>query len=157
MAIKYTSRIAKPACYLMMAEAISMRGTCARRRVGCILTDSLGKILSTGYNGTPQGMPHCIDTPCKGADLPSGTGLDLCESIHAEANALLQCPNVGIIHVAYVTASPCIHCVKLLLNTGCCKIIFLEDYPHTEAKDLWERSHGPKSWIQYHKSWKIKF
>lgn len=75
---------------------------------------------------------------CPGANAPSGQGLDACQAIHAEQNALLQCRDVYAIHTAYVTASPCITCCKLLLNTSCERIVFLTPYPHPEAKALWE-------------------
>jgi dCMP deaminase len=85
--------------------------------------------------------PHA----CSGAHSPSGTNLDHCQAIHAEQNALLQCRDVYNIEACYVTTSPCMTCVKLLLNTSCQKIYFLDEYSHTEAKDLWE-SAG-REWI----------
>lgn len=78
-----------------------------------------------------------ISHACPGADSPSGTNLDGCQAIHAEQNALLQCRDVHSIHTCYVTASPCITCVKLLLNTSCEKIVFVEEYPHKAAQELW--------------------
>src|SRR4051812_7976140 len=103
--------------WLIVADMISLRGTCARRRVGCVLTDEHNRVLATGYNGPASGQPHCITSPCAGATLPGGTGLDSCEAIHAEQNALLQCTDVQRIANVYCTASPCIHCVKMLLAT----------------------------------------
>lgn len=84
----------------------------------------------------PVGFPNA----CEGAHARSGTNLDGCEAVHAEQNALLQCRDVYSIDVAYVTASPCMTCTKLLLNTSCREIIFLEEYPHSAAKELWESS-----------------
>ena len=123
--------------FLDVAEVVSRRGTCARRKVGCVLVDHYGHVLSTGYNGPPHNWVHCIDTPCPGASAASGTSLELCEAIHAEQNALLQCKNVYKINTCYCTHSPCIHCTKLLLNTGCRFIFFTHQYSHTEAKGLW--------------------
>lgn len=80
--------------------------------------------------------PHA----CSGSHAPSGTNLDGCQAIHAEQNALLQCQNVYDIDTCYVTASPCITCTKLLLNTGCKRIVFAEEYPHPEAGKLWKSS-----------------
>lgn len=74
---------------------------------------------------------------CEGAHAPSGQSLDACQAIHAEQNAMLQCRDVYAIHTAYVTASPCITCCKLLLNTSCQRVVFLEEYPHAAAKELW--------------------
>lgn len=84
---------------------------------------------------------------CAGADSPSGTNLDACEAIHAEQNALLQCRDVREVRTAFVTTAPCVTCTKLLLNTGCREIIWLNDYPQAEAaRALWEgagRFWGP--------------
>lgn len=80
--------------------------------------------------------PHA----CPGAAAPSGTMLDACQAIHAEQNALLQCRDVRAIHTCYVTVSPCVTCVKLLLNTGCRRIVFTELYPHLAALQLWEEA-----------------
>ena len=124
--------------FLAMAALVSLRATCRRRRVGCVLVDRHKHVLATGYNGVARGVAHCIDTACPGAGLPSGRGLDLCEAIHAEQNALLQCRDAKEIETAYITASPCITCVKLFMNTGCKRIVFLEEYPHAAARNLWK-------------------
>jgi dCMP deaminase len=130
---------------LALARVVATRGTCARRQVGCVLTDAKGRILATGYNGVAAGRSHCRDAGrrCPGALMKSGSGLDLCEAIHAEQNALLQCSDVRDIHTCYVTASPCVHCVKMLLNTGCRRIVFAEDYAHGESKQWWVESDRP--------------
>jgi dCMP deaminase len=133
-------RMSKDEYFTKMGQLVSRRATCARRSVGCVLVSSRGHVLATGYNGTPSGSDHCIDSPCPGASYPSGTGLERCEAVHAEQNALLQCRNVFEIETAYVTAMPCMTCIKLLLNTSCKRIIYIEDYPHAEAKDLWIRN-----------------
>lgn len=151
---------------MAMAVVTAQRATCARRSVGAVFLNERGHVIATGYNGVAAGQPHCnevvelgadyydwgsgVKAPtrmvkimphaCSGACAPSGTNLDGCEAIHAEQNALLQCRDVYSIDTAYVTASPCMTCTKLLLNTGCRSIVFLEDYPHSAAKDLWERS-----------------
>jgi dCMP deaminase len=143
--------------WLAVAAVIAERATCARRRVGCVLVNASYQVLSTGYNGPAAGEPHCIDTGgqtdrrCAGADLPSGTGLSVCEAIHAEANALLQCANVNAIQVAFVTTPPCLDCVKLLMNTGCRRIVCTGDYPQAAAaKELWTR---PKLGRTFNREW----
>ena len=123
--------------FLRMALLVSERGTCVRRKVGCILVNKKNHVLATGYNGNPSGFIHCLDNPCKGANSKSGKDLDKCEAIHAEQNALLQCKDVYDIDTVYCTVSPCIHCVKLLLNTSAKKIVFGEKYIHKEAERLW--------------------
>lgn len=152
---------------LELAKVVASRATCLRRQVGCVLVDARGRVLATGYNGVAAGQPHCnervaqgmmisgvlnpqdlsnvvalVDYPhaCPGAQSPSGTNLDGCEAIHAEQNALLQCRDVDAIDACYCTASPCITCVKLLLNTSCSRIVFLEAYPHKAAEALWAKA-----------------
>lgn len=127
--------------YMMgMAMMAASRATCSRRAVGCVLTNRLNHIIATGYNGVPRGMVHCAVIKCPGADAPSGQSLDACMATHAEQNALLQCRNVEEIETAYVTAQPCISCTKLLMNTGCKRVVYLEPYPHEVAKHLWSKS-----------------
>lgn len=139
-----------------LAVVTAQRATCLRRAVGCVLLNRRGHVLSTGYNGVASGQPHCnsigwtddgvgdgsISHPhaCSGAHAPSGTNLEGCQAIHAEQNALLQCRDVYSIDTAYVTASPCMTCVKLLLNTSCQRVVYLEEYPHSTARDLWVSS-----------------
>lgn len=132
---------------MKLALMTAQRTTCCRRAVGCVLLNARGHVLATGYNGVAAGQPHCNEHDpffetgyphaCSGAHAPSGTNLDGCQAIHAEQNALLQCRDMYAIHTAYVTASPCMTCIKLLLNTNCERIVFVEEYPHSAAKDLW--------------------
>lgn len=145
-----------------MAVLTATRTTCLRRGVGAVLLNGRGHVLSTGYNGVASGQKHCNEVTgtstvyhnlsmrmikhdkhrheCLGAHAPSGTNLDGCQAIHAEQNALLQCRDVYDIDTCFVTASPCMTCTKLLLNTSCKRVVFLEEYPHNEAKQLWESS-----------------
>ena len=124
------------------------RGTCTRRKVGCVLTNSRGQQLSTGYNGPPSKEPHCTDDPCPGASQLSGEGLSLCEAVHAEINALLQCPNIYEIETCYSTCSPCVDCTKALMNTSCQRIVFRFDYPHFDAKERWIKSGGTPATVR---------
>lgn len=151
---------------MKLARATAERATCLRRSVGCVLLDGRGKLVATGYNGVASGAKHCnepgpVSPPsvafpvvtyphaCAGAAAPSGTGLDACEAVHAEQNALLQCADVTKVYACYVTASPCVTCTKLLLNTGCQKIVFDEEYPQPAAQDLWFKSRGEAGlWIK---------
>ena len=125
---------------LKLAQVIGERSTCARRKVGAVLVDSYGRVLSMGHNGVPKDLPHCTEFPCEGAGLKSGTGLDLCLAVHAEVNALMFCPDVMKVHALYVTVSPCVNCIKIILNSSCRKIVFRDEYPHAEARVLWKRA-----------------
>ena len=132
--------------FMDVAKTLAKRATCGRRQVGCVLVNKHNHIIATGYNGVAKGRDHCIDTPCAGAEMPSGQGHDICEAIHAEQNALLQCTDVQAITDCYTTTAPCMACTKLLLNTSCTRIFYSEDYDaHSEARQLWERAG--RSWI----------
>ena len=142
---------------MAVAQVTARRSTCLRRAVGCVLLSARGHALATGYNGVAAGRPHCNEEMivgewpdpdgsdrvvyphvCAGACSPSGTNLDGCEAIHAEQNALLQCKDVYVIDTCYCTTSPCVTCVKLLLNTSCQRICFTEEYPQPHAREMWE-------------------
>lgn len=157
-------RLSRDEWALKLALLTAQRTTCCRRAVGCVLLNARGHVLSTGYNGVAAGLPHCNEETlydvdphdvkpvvlhmhaCSGAKAPSGTNLDGCQAIHAEQNALLQCRDMYAIHTAYVTASPCMTCTKLLLNTSCQWIVYVEEYPHSAAKDLW--TGAGRAWEQ---------
>lgn len=128
----------KDRVWLKVAIDISELSTCARRQVGAVFLDVHGNVQSTGYNGVAPESPHCIDSPCPGANLPSGTGLDKCLAIHAEQNALMQCKSPKEIHTVYCTDSPCMHCLKMLSSTSARRIVFSRLYPHPEGKLYWE-------------------
>jgi len=123
--------------FTSIALLAAKRSTCSRRQVGCVLVDESNHVLSTGYNGVPKNMSHCIDIPCKGANAKSGTELESCNAIHAEINAIAHCTNPKLIHSAYISVSPCIHCLKALLATPCQNLYFAEKYSHWEALELW--------------------
>lgn len=116
-----------------IAQAISKRSTCARRRVGCVLTDVNGRVLSMGHNGVPRGHAHCTEHPCGGQGFKTGQGLEACQAIHAEQNALMFCSDIEKIHACYVTTSPCEHCSKMLLNTGLKLVVYQAWYTSTPS------------------------
>ena len=129
--------------FIRMAKLVSERSTCLSRQVGCILINKRKHVIATGYNGVASGFDHCTECSRK---VP-GTNLDSCLAIHAEQNALLQCHDVYDIDTIYCTDSPCIHCLKLLMNTGCRRIVFIREYPHNNCEDLWV-SLG-REWVKY--------
>ncbi|MFK5882827.1 MAG: deaminase [Candidatus Izemoplasma sp.] len=144
------SRISKDQYFINIVKEVKMRASCCRNQVGCVLVDHLGHIASTGYNGPAAGTPNCTsNSPCHPEALESSNkSFTKCEAIHAEQNALLQCSNVYEIHTCYVTWSPCLTCVKLLLNTTCCRIVFVDEYHSAkDAKDLWIKAKGKENWI----------
>lgn len=100
--------------------------------VGCVLVRD-HRILTTGYNGAPRGVPHCTDAGCIIRDG------HCVRATHAEANAVVQ----GALHgvglqgaTAYCTHQPCVGCSKLLISAGVVKIVYVDAYPDPVATEL---------------------
>ncbi len=110
--------------FMEIAKVVASRATCDRKYVGAVLVrDRL--ILSTGYNGSIRGLPHCTEA---GHMMEEGHCV---ATIHAEANALVQAAKNGVAvdgATIYTTASPCWPCFKLLANAGVRRIVFGEFY-----------------------------
>jgi len=130
--------------FMEMAEVVSKRSTCLRRNVGAILVKDK-HILSTGYNGAPKGMSHCSEIGCLRLEqnIPSGERHELCRGLHAEQNAIIQAAVFGISikdSVLYCTNTPCVVCVKMLINAGVQEIIYAGEYPDALAKKMIDES-----------------
>jgi len=110
--------------FMNIAEQVSTRSTCGRKNVGAVIVRDR-TILSTGYNGSLRGAPHCDEA---GHDMEN----DHCvRTVHAEANAVAQAAKHGVRideSEIYVTASPCLTCFKLIANCGIRKIFYKEFY-----------------------------
>jgi len=110
--------------FMEIARVVATRATCDRKHVGAVIVRDR-TILSTGYNGSIRGLPHCDEV---GHMMENGHCV---ATIHAEANAILQAAKNGVgIDGAdiYITASPCWSCFKLIANAGIKRICFGEFY-----------------------------
>jgi dCMP deaminase len=130
--------------FMEMAYVVAKRSTCLRRKVGAILVKEK-HILSTGYNGAPKGMRHCSETGClrENMNIPSGERHELCRGLHAEQNAIIQAAVFGVSikgSVLYCTNTPCVVCVKMLINAGVTEIIYAGEYPDNLAKLMMNES-----------------
>ncbi len=94
-----------------------------------------GRIPFIAEGGQCVGFDVIYPHVCPGHDLPPGQ--DSCEAVHAEANALLQCGDPKVVATAYVTLSPCKPCLKLLINTGCRRIVVAEELSDQWSKEQW--------------------
>ena len=126
--------------FLSITKEVAKRSTCLRRQVGAILVMDK-HILTTGYNGAPSGLQHCLDIGCLREQLkvPPGERHELCRGLHAEMNALLQASRYGIKisgATLYTTTYPCSLCAKMLVNAGIQRIVTITDYPDPLAKDI---------------------
>jgi dCMP deaminase len=118
--------------FMQIARTVGTRATCPRASVGCVIVRD-HRILTTGYNGAPRGVPHCTEVGC--------TMLDghCVRTTHAEANAIVQAALHGVSianSMAYCTHQPCINCSKLLISAGVKKIVFETAYPDEIAAEL---------------------
>lgn len=110
--------------FMSIAQVVATRSTCPRKYVGAVLVRNR-TILSTGYNGSIRGMPHCSDVGHMMEDN------HCVATIHAEANAIIQAARNGVViegATNYVTASPCWNCFKQLANAGVTRIVYGEFY-----------------------------
>ncbi len=118
-----------------IARVVSSRSTCDRKFVGAVIVRDK-TILSTGYNGSIRGMPHCTEV---GHMMEDGHCV---ATIHAESNAILQAAKNGVsIDNAsiYVTASPCWSCFKQIANSGVRRIVYGEFYRDSRIFDVAQR------------------
>ena len=126
--------------FMEITELVSKRSTCQRRKVGAILVQDK-RILTTGYNGAPRGLTHCLEIGClreKRKIIP-GERQELCRGLHAEQNTIVQAALHGINikgSVLYCTFQPCVTCAKMIINSGIVKIIYKEKYPDELARKL---------------------
>jgi dCMP deaminase len=126
--------------FMAIAKLASSRSTCLRRQVGAVIVKDK-KILATGYNGAPQGLPHCLDIGClrEKLGIPSGERHELCRATHAEQNAIVQAAMFGASikdSIIYSTTHPCILCTKLIINAGIKKIIIEDRYPDEMSEEM---------------------
>ena len=127
--------------FLTITRNVAERSTCTRAKVGAVIVRDKN-ILATGYNGAPAGMPHCLDVGCLvyTSKTPSGEVEENCfRTIHAEINAIAQAAKNGAsIRDAdiYITHTPCIHCVKVLINTGIRRIFYEREYKRATIEEL---------------------
>lgn len=135
-------RISKDNYYLDIAQTVSERSTCLRRRFGAIIVKN-DTIVSTGYNGAPRGRENCNELgSCyrEKLGIPRGERYELCRSVHAEANAIIAAPREQMLGATLYLCctSPadgsvmpgttsCMMCKKLVINSGISRVIVRDD------------------------------
>jgi len=140
-----TERPSNDNYFMEIAGAIGRRATCMRHNVGCVIIDRTNRIVSSGYNGSPRGLKHCLELGCIRDDkkIPSGEQQEYCRGVHAEQNALIQAEDRDKLAAGtlYCTHTPCLMCLKMILNAGILRIVHGGRYPMTDlAWDLIKES-----------------
>ena len=137
-----SKRVSKENYYLDIAQTVSERSTCLRRRFGAIIVKN-DSIIATGYNGAPRGRKNCDDLGyCfrEKLGIPRGERYEMCRSVHAEANAIIAAPREQMLGATlYMVCtnpedgavmpgtSSCMMCKKLAINAGIDKLVVRDD------------------------------
>lgn len=126
--------------FMDIAHLVARRSTCKRRAVGALIVKNR-RILTTGYNGAPAGIKHCIEIGClrEQLQIPSGERHELCRGIHAEQNAIIQAAFHGVTikgGTLFCTNLPCSICTKMIINAGLVKIYYKEGYADTMSEAM---------------------
>jgi len=133
--------------FLQMAEMIGSRGTCDRGRAGAVITKDK-RILSTGYVGSPVGLPHCDEVGHEMHTVKQEDGTESRHCIrtaHAEQNAINNAARIGIAiegGTMYCKMIPCYKCAQSIINSGIVRVVALKDYHGaTRTKEIFKQAN----------------
>lgn len=132
--------------FLKIVEIVGTRGTCDRFRGGCVITRDK-RIISTGYNGSPVGLPHCDEV---GHEMHTVTHSDqtvtrhCIRTTHAEQNAICEAARMGMSLAGgtlYCQMTPCYTCAKLIINAGIKRVVCTRDYhASSRSKEIFKEA-----------------
>ena len=130
--------------FMNITNLVAERSTCLRRAVGAVVVKDK-RILSTGYNGAPTGLKHCLEVGClrQKLGIESGKMHELCRGIHAEQNAIIQAAYHGVSVKGaniFCTNQPCSICARMIINAGIEKIYYQSGYADPLAIELLEEA-----------------
>lgn len=151
--------------YLDLAEVVSQRGTCLRRKYGSVIVKN-DEVIATGYVGAPRGRVNCSDIgKCvrQEMNIPRGERYELCRSVHSEMNAIISAPREKMLgSTLYLVglevgtdeyiknANSCSMCKRAIINAGIEKVIIRDDHDHYREIDV-------ETWIKDDESLDGKF
>lgn len=144
--------------FMHLAEEVATRSTCIRRHVGAVAVNEHHRIIGTGYNGAPSGMPHCTPETCVRNihHVKSGTAVEFTRAIHAEANIVLQLGEQLEDCTLYCTNQPCVSCLKLLMGCHVRRVVWKEPYDDMLSEQMMNEygsvsttEHGYHQLIRY--------
>ncbi len=144
-------RPSKDEYYLNIATQVAERGTCLRRCFGAVIVKD-DQVISTGYAGAPRGAKNCCELascPREAAKIPPGERYELCRSVHAEANAIIQADRLDMIgstlYLACLDAKtrqitpgtkPCRMCTRLIINAGISRVVVREEVGRSKTFEV---------------------
>ena len=130
-----------------LAETVAGWSSCYQenRHVGAVVVKDK-RILTTGYNGAPEGIKSCAERgEClrRVRNIASGTMQEVCYAVHAEQNAIIQAAKLGVSiegATLYCTHQPCSICAKMIINSGIKRVIFKEGYPDEFSMEMFNEA-----------------
>ena len=142
MGILTTKRPSLDEYFMDITNLVKERSTCNRAHVGVVVVKDK-RIISTGYNGAPQGMPHCTEVGCNITKVkhPQSEHIeDHCtRTLHAEQNAIIQAAIFGVSingGTMFCTHSPCYNCAKMIINAGIKEFVYQTGYPDKFSEEI---------------------
>jgi len=132
--------------FLKIVEMVASRGSCDRGRTGCVITRDR-RIVSSGYAGSPVGLPHCdeVGHEMHTVTQEDGTQTRHCiRTTHAEQNAICEAARMGIAlegGTLYCKMAPCYSCAKMIINAGIKRVVCAEDYHASQrSKEIFKEA-----------------
>ena len=145
MASKKDDRPTWDEYFMEIADVVTKRSNCVSRKVGAVITVD-NQIITTGYNGAPKGLHHCVDAGgClrKLNKIESGTRQEVCRAAHAEQNAIISAAVRGVSikgGTLYVNTYPCSICTRMIINAEIKRIVYDSDYSDPLSKEMLDES-----------------
>ena len=134
---------------MRLAELAASRSNCMKKGNGAIVAKG-NRVVSTGYNGTPAGLPNCSEGGCKrcNENVSQGIDLDKCMCLHAEESAVMEAGRKECIGATiYTTSFPCSLCAKMIIQGGIKRIVYCYDYNSTLSKEMFALTPIEIVWI----------
>ena len=137
--------------YIKMTDLVASRSTSPHRKVGAVLVKD-SRVIATGFNGAPKGLPHETKTSCpreklkRQGKIQSGERYELCTEVHAEINAIIQCAIYGVScknAILYVSTVPCMLCARAIINARISAVFIKEDTLPTNGRKILEQAKIP--------------
>ena len=131
--------------FMELTRHVGGWASCFRRKVGAVIVRDK-RVMTTGYNGAPSGIPSCVEKgEClrEKLNIASGTRAELCYGVHAEQNAIIQAAKYGINITGaalYCTHQPCVICAKMIINAGIRRVVYDEGYPDEFSMQLFREA-----------------
>jgi dCMP deaminase len=130
--------------FIEIAFVVGKRATCLRNNVGAVIVRDK-RILTTGYNGAPIGMEHCLEIGCirNQENIPSGTRHEKCRAVHSEQNAIIQAAIHGVSisgSTIYCTHQPCVLCAKMIINANIKRVVYATHYPDEDSLNFFKEA-----------------